>query len=106
MKFTRAIAALATIGSAVAGAIPTSQFKNPFSPIPGYPMGNGLCLTDQQAQFIVNAFETILVAPNRQVANTTAQTLIADGYVEESDSINFLAGYPVSPLPHRHSSIY
>lgn len=95
MKFTSTIAALATIGSAVAGLIPNGQLKNPFSPIPGYPIGNGLCLTDQQAQFIVNAFKTILTAQDRQVANATAQTLIADGYVEESDSINILAGYPL-----------
>ena len=37
----------------------------------------------------------MLTNPNRNAVSTTAQTLIADGYVETSDSINILAGYPI-----------
>lgn len=94
MKFSTVTAVLATAGTAFAGLLPNQG--NPFSPIPNYPIGNGLCLTDQQAQFIVNAFKTVLTSQDRNAAKTLANALIADGYVEESDSINFLAGYPVS----------
>ena len=71
------------------------SLPNAFSSIPGYPLGSGLCLSDSQANFIANAFKTILTNPDRQAAAKLAGSFIADGYVEESDSINFLAGYPV-----------
>jgi hypothetical protein len=93
MKF---ISAALAVLPAVALATPTFGLPNPLSPIPGYPLGNPFCLSDQQAQFIVKQFHDILTNPNRQAAGQQAQSVIADGYVEESDSINFLAGYPVS----------
>jgi len=71
------------------------SFQNPFSPIPNYPLGNGFCLTDSQANFIAAQFQSILTNPNRQGANVTAQTLVTTNYVETSDSINTLAGYPL-----------
>ena len=82
--------------------IKARSLNNPFSPIPGYPIGLIPCLNDEQANFIVAAFQSILTNPNRQSANVTAQTLVADNYVETSDSINTLAGYPASaPLVPR-----
>jgi hypothetical protein len=69
--------------------------KNPFSPIPGYPLGNPFCLSDQQATFLVNTFSAMLSNPDRNATQATGQTLIADGYTETSDSINILAGFPL-----------
>jgi len=53
------------------------------------------CLTDDQAYSLVQQFKSILTNPDRSAANATAQVVIADGYVETSDSINSLAGYPL-----------
>lgn len=68
------------------------------SPVPGYPRGNSHCLSDQQATFLVNTFKGMLTNTDRNGANKTAQILLAEGFVEESDSINILAGYPVRAL--------
>ena len=54
-------------------------------------------MTDDMAYSVYNGFMDILTNPDRQAANATAQALIADAYVEESDSINSLAGFPVRP---------
>lgn len=64
--------------------------------VPGYPYGLPQCMSDAQAAFIVKTFKSILMNPNRAAAVTTGSSLIADNYVETSDSINVLAGYPVS----------
>lgn len=80
----------ASAATALAGTI-----TNPFSPIPGYPLGNGICLTDQQATFLVNTFVGALANSNRAATNTTMLALLANNYAEQSDSINILAGYPV-----------
>ena len=40
----------------------------------------------------------ILTNPNRQAANTTTQSLIADNYQELSDTINSLAGYSLGSI--------
>ncbi|KIY02338.1 uncharacterized protein Z520_02476 [Fonsecaea multimorphosa CBS 102226] len=50
------------------------------------------CLSDAQATNIVSAWKTILTSPDRTSEGATAQTLIADEYLENSDSINSLAG--------------
>ncbi|OQV10614.1 hypothetical protein CLAIMM_14588 [Cladophialophora immunda] len=50
------------------------------------------CLSDAQATNIVSAWKTILSSPDRASASATAQALIADEYLETSDSINSLAG--------------
>jgi hypothetical protein len=87
------VAVLATsAATALAGTT-----TNPFSPIPNYPLGNGLCLSDQQATFLVNTFVGALANSNRNATNATMQALLASNYAEESDSINILAGYPVCP---------
>lgn len=54
------------------------------------------CLTDAQATYLVESFKNILSNPNRTAAAATAQVIISDDYIEVSDSINSLAGYPVS----------
>lgn len=85
----------------LAAAVPTTANPNwqnsPLgkSPISGYPMGNGLCLTDAQAKFLAGQFKSVLTNPDRQAANVTATALVADSYVETSDSINILAGFPL-----------
>ncbi|OAP56296.1 hypothetical protein AYL99_09475 [Fonsecaea erecta] len=50
------------------------------------------CLSDAQATDIVSAWKTILTSPDRASASAAAQALIADEYLETSDSINSLAG--------------
>jgi hypothetical protein len=91
MRFLSLAVLAASAASALAGTI-----TNPFSPIPGYPLGNGICLTDQQSNFLVNTFVGALANTNRAATNTTMQTLLASNYAESSDSINILAGYQVS----------
>ena len=90
MRFFKLAITATAAATALAGTI-----SNPFSPIPGYPLGNGFCLTDQQSQFLVSTFVNALANTNRAATNTTMQALLASNYAEESDSINILAGYPV-----------
>lgn len=54
------------------------------------------CLSDEQTKWIVDSFKTILSHPDRSVAKSTANGLIADEFLETSDSINSLSGLPVS----------
>lgn len=53
-------------------------------------------LTQKDAEDIVAKFSSVLTHADIPTANKTAQALIAEGYTETSDSINILAGYPVS----------
>lgn len=70
--------------------------------VPGYPWNwNPWCMNDAQAQFIVNQFYSILTNQDRQGAIKTATGLLANSFSETSDSINVLAGYPVSDVPQR-----
>lgn len=62
----------------------------------GYPWGFGPCLNDAQTAWIVANFKSILTNPDRNAAAKTAGKLLDDNYVETSDSINVLAGQPVS----------
>lgn len=50
------------------------------------------CLTSGQAKEIVGSFKTILSAADRGLALATAQWLIAEEFIETSDSLNSLAG--------------
>ncbi|KIW81339.1 hypothetical protein Z517_04364 [Fonsecaea pedrosoi CBS 271.37] len=50
------------------------------------------CLSDAQATNIVTSWKTILTSSDRGDASAIAQALIADEYLETSDSINSLAG--------------
>ena len=54
------------------------------------------CLSDEQAKSIVDAFKKILTSPDRSVAKSTADQIIADEFLETSDSVNSLNGLPVS----------
>ena len=64
--------------------------------IPNYPRNIfSPCLNDDQATFIVAQFKSILTNPDRKAAVATTELLIADGYVEESHTINTLAGFEV-----------
>lgn len=53
------------------------------------------CLTSGQAREIVGSFKTILSAADRGLALATAQSLIAEEFIETSDSLNSLAGLMV-----------
>jgi len=64
------------------------------------PKRTSTCLTDAKANYFVQGFKSILTNPDREAANATAQVLVATGYVETSDSINSLAGYPVRIFIH------
>ncbi|KAK6371492.1 hypothetical protein LTS17_008742 [Exophiala oligosperma] len=56
--------------------------------------GNNNCLSQNDANDIVNKFISVLNHPDINASNATAQALIADGFFEKSDSINMLAGHP------------
>lgn len=94
MATTAAMAGVASVIDPRTGVCLLSPNK-----VPGYPSSVvGLaCLDDSQASFIVDKFRSILTNPDREAAGKTAQDLIAETYLEESDSINILAGYPVCP---------
>ena len=62
---------------------------------PGWGDRNG-ALSQRDAEDIVAKFSSILTHADIPTANKTAQALIAEGYTETSDSINILAGFPVS----------
>ena len=81
MKFLSILAPLALVSAAVA--------------LPAWNDWNGNCVTQAEADDIVNKFASILAHSNVNAANATAQALIADGFFEKSDSINLLAGFPV-----------
>ena len=81
-----------SLASSLAHCTLTWMSSNIFGNLPIY------CMNDWQAQQVVSGFMNILTNPNRQAANATAQTLIADNYEEISDSINSLAGYPLGSI--------
>lgn len=82
MKFLSFVAPFALLSSALA--------------VPGgwNDWNNGL--TQGDAADIVSKFTQILSHSDVKAANATAQALIGDGFFENSDSINVLAGFPVS----------
>lgn len=86
---------LAATAATSALAAPTFDFGF-LNKIPNYPWGPGGCLTDQQATFIVKTFKTVLMNPDRKAAVATANAILDSKFTETSDSINVLAGNPVS----------
>ncbi len=54
------------------------------------------CLTQADAETVVDSFIAIIDHPDVAAANASAQKYLADSFFEKSDSINLLAGYPVS----------
>ena len=84
-----------TLTTAAAGAVAAPSISTA-------PAG---CLTNSQAKTIVASFETILSATDRAVALLAAQSLIADEFVETSDSMNSLTGSLVSFLSSSMSAL-
>ncbi|KIW51098.1 hypothetical protein PV05_09850 [Exophiala xenobiotica] len=58
------------------------------------------CLQQSDAEDIVSKFITIIQHKDIDVANATAQALLADSFFEKSDSIDILAGIPVCCTTH------
>ena len=56
------------------------------------------CLTQNDANIIISHFISVLEHTNVTAANATGQRLLADDYVEYSDSIQILQDLPVSGL--------
>ncbi|KIY01493.1 uncharacterized protein Z520_03045 [Fonsecaea multimorphosa CBS 102226] len=53
------------------------------------------CVSAAQATNIVNTFASFLTAPQAADFSTKANALLADNFTDTSDSINWLAGYPL-----------
>lgn len=97
MQFKSLLLVAAAATSVLAAPAPAPDLLGLINGIlSGFPLGNGNCLNDQQATYIVNQFKSILTNPNRKAAATTANALLDAGYTETSDSINVLDGTPVS----------
>lgn len=87
--------------TAATSALAAPTFDLGGSRVPGYPYGLPQCLNDAQAAFIIKTFKSILTNPDRKAAVATANTIIDTRFTETSDSINVLAGNPVSrSSPH------
>lgn len=106
MRFLSLIALAASAATSVLAFPYNGTASNRFSPIPGYPLGNGFCLTDSQAKFLVSTFSGALANTNRNATNATMQVLLASNWIEQSDSINILAGYPVRLHTQLHFTSY
>ena len=61
---------------------------------------NSSCLQQSDAEKIVNTFITVMEHIDMKAANETVQDLLSDSFFETSDSINTLAGDPVSMYLH------
>lgn len=82
MKFFSLLAPLALVSTGLA--------------FPGGWNNQNYGLSQGDAVDIVSKFTQILSHSDVAAANATAQALIGEGFVEKSDSINILAGIPVS----------
>jgi hypothetical protein len=119
MKFAVLTAALAAavVASPVANLLPLPL---PLPPLPGLPKPAPSpaptgpqsifkatpiigCLNQAQANTIINAFIWLLANPKATNFNATADALMSNTFTDTSDSINFMAGIPVSP---NHSELY
>jgi hypothetical protein len=101
MKFTSAIVSLALAAGALASPVAPVEERDielratsasAFKPTPVL-----LCLLPQQATAIVNAFQYLLANPKAANFASTANALFSNDFTDTSDSINQLAGNPVSP---------
>lgn len=100
MKFFTTVASLA-LASAVTAAPSWADWTHQDCPDVECP--EDTCLQQSDAEDIVNKFIAVLNHPDVNAANATAQALLGDDFYEESDSINMLAGHPVSishPFPY------
>lgn len=76
-----------TLVLAVAAAAPALALPGWGNTVPGYPWGFGFCLSDQQANWVVQQYKSILMNNNRAAAVQTASQLVDNNYQETSDSI-------------------
>lgn len=59
------------------------------------------CLNGPEATDIINAFASLLTGPQASTFNVTANALLASDFTDTSDSIDYLAGFPVArPTDH------
>lgn len=86
--------ALASTVAAAPGWADWAQKDCPDCPAADCPVDT--CVQQDDAEDIVNRFIAVLNHPDVKAANATAQALLGDDFYEESDSINMLAGHPVS----------
>ena len=93
MKFSTVLASVAFASSAL--ALP-GNWNDWVKGGPLCPPANNQCLTQADADDIVAKFISLLDHPDVNAANATAQALIGPNFFEKSDSINMLAGHPVS----------
>ena len=104
MKFTSAIASLALAATSFAAPLeavqerdnadielraPSTSSAFTATPIIG-------CILPFQATAIVNAFNYLLANPAAPNFSATANALLSSSFTDTSDSINQLAGIPVS----------
>ena len=88
--------------SLLAGVVLGSAFSgtpswSPTSTQPSWPATSASsCLSGPQATSIVTRFESLLTGPQAPSSNATASELLAENFTDTSDSIDSLAGYPVS----------
>ncbi len=92
MKFSSVLASVAFASSAL--ALP-GNWNDWVKGGPLCPPANN-CLTQGDADDIVAKFVSLLDHPDVNAANATAQALLGPDFYEKSDSINMLAGHPVS----------
>lgn len=62
----------------------------------GPPAGPPNCLNDAQVQKIISGYSYLLINPQGANFNATANALLSDSFFVSSDSIDSLAGIPVS----------
>jgi len=97
MGFLSRLSLLALAVSAVVAAPTALTTPNPHvrQNIPCKLLGR-CCLSDSQAQNIVDTFKYLLANPKASDFNSTANALLADDFSEYSDSVNFIIHIPVS----------
>ena len=88
MKFIT-IAASFTLASLAAAVPELTRLKRDAS-------SNSTCLQQSDADGIVAKFITVMQHTDIEAANATVQDLLSDSFFETSDSINSIAGQPVS----------
>ncbi|KAK5072499.1 hypothetical protein LTR64_005028 [Lithohypha guttulata] len=93
MKFSLIAAAACTLASSAFAA-------------PAWSAWPSNCLAQGTATDIVNQYVTILNHYDVKAANATAQTLLADDYIEISDSILSLEGQPLNQTTFAGKQLY
>jgi len=87
MRSFASIAAAATLFSCLAHSRPIS------SPLKARTNSGGECLTLADAEYLVNGYALLI---NSTYSYTRAADILAINFIDYSDSVNFLAGVPLS----------